>query len=224
MLGRDTVFAKLKAVGWFSGLTPTQQDRLMGVARVFEMGAGESLYTLDDPDVRLFGIAEGSIVVNFPREDGVVLPMASLGQGTWMGELAVMSGHPGLLSVDARTDIVGVSLAAPRVRHLLEVDPAFHAAFYELNRINQALSLRLMAGLTAETAERRVAIRLKILSDYLPPGHEWVELTHSDLAGQVGLSLPSVQRALKSLSQTGCIELGYARIRVLDKTALVQGA
>ena len=160
-------------------------------------------------------MASGSLLLGYPRDDGVQLPVVTVGSGFWLGDLAALSRQPGLVSIEVREDVTGIHVPARQVRHLTRNYPEIFTAFYRLSRINLHLAMRLLAAQSAETATQKVALRLVILSDYAAQDGGWIPVSNDDLSVQLGLSVPTIQRAVKRLADQGFIERGYARIRVL---------
>ena len=66
----------------------------------------------------------------------------------------------------------------------------------------------LLAASAAETAEKKIGLRLLILSDYVASEDPWLPLSHREIAAQLGLSMPTVQRALKRLEGRSALETG----------------
>lgn len=211
----------LKQQGWFSMIDERFQAALAAEARLIHHRKGEDIFHFGDPGAGLFGVVDGSLFLSYPREDGILLPFVPLGRGFWVGDLAVLSGRPGLVSISTQSDVIAVNIPARRVLKLVEQMPEIWQAFYELNRINIGLALRLLAALTVETAEKKIALRLLILSEYQADEHAWLPISNQELAMQLGLALPTVQRAIKRLEGRGALESGYSKIRILDRAAMI---
>ncbi len=211
----------LKRKGWYATIAPRFQNALAAEARLLHVKAGQSMGHYGDSANGLFGIVDGSVLLSFPREDGILLPMAPLGSGFWVGDLSVLSGQAGLMSMSSRTDVVAVNIPTHRTLELVRKMPELYSAFYQLTRININLALRLLAALTADTAQTKIAMRLLILSEYLPHEKAWLPVSNNELAIQLGLSLPTVQRTIKKLEAVGAIESGYSKIRIIDRKAII---
>ena len=216
----NSAFRVLRGRGWFSQINWKFQEALAREARLVRARRGEQIFHFGDPGAGLFGVVSGSVLLSFPREDGILLPLVPLGCGFWVGDLAVLSGKPGIISIETHNDLTAVNISADKVLKLARDMPDIYRAFYELNRINIHLLLRLMTGLTADTADRKIAFRLLILSNYAHGADGWLDLTNHELAAQLGLSLPTVQRAVKRLERNGFLERGYSRIRISDRSAI----
>lgn len=213
-------FKVLKRSGWFARIDPEFQALLERDASLVQAKRGEQLYHYGDPGAGLFGIVSGSVLLSFPRRDGELIPFVPFGEGYWLGDLAVLSGKPGLVSIEVRTDCTAVNIPTKAVLELVKQEPRVYRAFYELNRINIELALRLVAAQTAETTEKKILLRLDVFSDFAPADDGWIHITSEELAVQLGVSLRSVRRAIKAMSETGHVETGYAKIRIANPDAL----
>lgn len=210
----SAAFHVLRKKGWFAEIAPRFRSALAAEAVMFSAETGETIFHFGDSGAGLFGVATGSFRLSVPREDGSLLPVLTLGAGFWLGDQAALSGKPGLVSIEIRESVTGLHIPAERVRRLVRDMPEIYEAFYQLNRINLRLALRLMAALAAETAVEKLALRLLILSEYSDHHSGWMTLTSEDLAAQIGLSVPSIRRALKALADIGFLERRYARVRI----------
>ncbi|WP_425045088.1 Crp/Fnr family transcriptional regulator [Primorskyibacter sp. S87] len=219
MRDRARAFEVLRSRGWFSRINKKMQAALEAESRLVHARCGEQIFHVGDPGAGLFGIVEGSILLSFPREDGVLVPFSPFGTGYWLGDLAALSGKPGMVSIDVRADVTAVNVPAQRVRRLVKKNPEFYKSFYELNRQNLKVALRLLLALTGESAEQRIALRLRVMADYSVRTDGWVDITNQEMAAQTGLSVPTVQRAVSRLVKCGFLERGYSRIRILDSEA-----
>lgn len=220
----EPAFAKLREKGWFSSLQADVQDDLMSSARLLHCKKGEHIYTIGDPGAGLFGLVSGSFNLLLARDDGQLVSVFRVDPGYWLGDLAVLSGESGMITIEAVSDVVFVNVPAGKVLQMVENDPRLYKSFYALSRRNMALALRIIAGLTAHSSEMRIVLRLLLLDDVTDSLQTEVSVRQSDLCAQLGLSAPTVQRALKKLSDRKLVDLGYSRIRVLDRQGLLNFA
>ena len=158
-------FRFLRSHGWFSTIDPRLQDALQAEARIVRAKRGDQVFHFGAPGGGLFGVITGAFLISFPREDGVLQPLVPFGPGFWIGDLAALSGKSGIVGLEIQRDVETVNVPAQRVRALVRETPEFWADFYQLNRINVGLALRLLAAMTVETVDEKVALRLNILSD-----------------------------------------------------------
>lgn len=218
----ENAFAQLGETGWFSTLHSAVQAELMSSARLLHCERGEHILNIGDPAAGLFGLVSGSCGLLLARDDGQLVPVFRVDPGYWLGDLAVLSGERVLVTIEAVSDVVFVNVPANKVLQMVEQDPGLYKSFYALNRRNMALALRVIAGLTAESSEVRIALRLLLLNDFAESPQSDVTVRQSDLCLHLGLSAPTVQRALKKFSDRNLIDVGYSRIRVLNRLGLLK--
>ena len=70
-------------------------------------------------------------------------------------------------------------------------------------------------------ADQRLALRLLHLEESLAQPGSWIDLSQGELAAMAVVSVPTIQRALRKLSQAGLVELGYGRVRIVNRAALL---
>lgn len=64
------------------------------------------------PASSLFGIVEGTIQLSVRRGGGVLLPFVPFGAGYWLGDVAMLSGEPGLVSIESTSDVTAAHIPA----------------------------------------------------------------------------------------------------------------
>ena len=84
----------LKTVELFSGLAPADADALAALAREEVFQKGQIIFRERDPGGKLYLILTGAIDVSKSAADGTLLPLARLGRGEILGEIAAFDGGP----------------------------------------------------------------------------------------------------------------------------------
>ena len=217
----DDAFARLRQTGWYSLLEPTAQQKIAASAALLHFQQGNHIYNAGELGAGLFGLVDGSYDLHVPRLDGELVAVLNMSPGYWIGDLAILSGEPGLVTMQATSDSTLVHVPAHIVEKMVEDDPSMYREFYKISRQNTELALQVVAGLVAGKAENKILLRL-ILLDELNAGQDgWIDILREDLAGHLGLSYPSVHRVLKQHADDGIIELSYGRMRVLQRKKLL---
>jgi CRP/FNR family cyclic AMP-dependent transcriptional regulator len=204
----------------FADVTPEDVRRLLSIARRRTFARGEVVFHRDDPANALHLIVEGRFAVVITTPLGETAMLAVRGPGDAFGELALVSGGEAARSATvsalepsetrsvmqddfkrlrrehAGIDAVLVAILAERVRRLSE-------------RLTEAYYL---------SAETRVLRRLVEVADlYGGP----VPLPQEALAELAGTSRATVNRVLREQELRGVVQLGRAKIVVLDRDALI---
>ncbi|OSP55290.1 hypothetical protein BV911_08230 [Pseudoruegeria sp. SK021] len=207
--------------GWFSTRSQHTRDRLSNIAKLHVFDAGQSIYRFGDPANGIFGLVSGSFEIMIPRADGMDITIYKADPGYWIGDLAQFSGETRLVSLVAAELTQVLHLPQPELVQLLAEDPRLYADFYELSHVNVALGLRLIANLAIAPSDARIAAHLAMHDKTRADGAYEVQLSQTKLAELVALSVPTVERVLRRLQKEGILELGYGRIRVIDRLALL---
>jgi CRP-like cAMP-binding protein len=215
------VWAMLEARGWLAERSPDVRARLSEIARVRRYAPGENLYSAGEEALGVYGIARGALDISIPREDGQEIVIHRTQPGFWIGDLALFSAQRRVVTATAATDVVAAFLSKDRLAQLLEQHPELVTDFYMLSHRNVATTLRLVANLSIPRAEARIALRLLIHDQRQGKDQDWMPLSQEKLAQLTALSLPTVQRALRYLAEEDIVELGYGRLRVIDRERLL---
>jgi CRP-like cAMP-binding protein len=214
------VWALLEARGWLSERSPDVRTRLRGIARVRSYQPGENLFSTGERPLGVYGVARGALDISIPREDGQEIIVHRTQPGFWVGDLALFSAQRRIITATAATDAVVAFLPKDRLAQLLERHPELVTDFYMLSHRNVATTLQLIANLSIPRAETRIALRLLIYDQRQGSEQDWLPLSQEKLAQVTALSVPTVQRALRHFVEAGAVELGYGRVRVIDRDRL----
>ncbi len=208
--------APLDSVGWLSQQPEAFKAWAARVGRWRSYAAGQVLYQAGDPADGLYGLAQGSLELTFPlvAEEPVMIYRAEV--GFWIGDNAELAGVPRLVSLTAASPSRVLQLPRENVRQLLSQHPEFWQCFYRLSSINVGTAITLLSESLALTVRARVCRRLLTLS----AGPGAASITQEDLAKLVGVARTTLRRALAELAEMGAVELGYRRVRVLDRKLL----
>lgn len=212
----------LEKHGWLAERSADVRSVLRAVAttRVYE--AGQALYLSGDAPDGVYGLVEGALDVSIPRADGLDLTIHRAESGFWVGDLALIAKQVRLVSVRAAVMSELVYIPQDGIRAIIASRPEIVTDFYALSHRNVQTILGLLGNLSISPSEIRVAWRLLLLDEDLTAGKGWIQLSQEKLAELVALSVPTLQRALRQLETSGLIELGYRRIRVADRVALLR--
>ncbi|MEZ0278141.1 MAG: Crp/Fnr family transcriptional regulator [Methylibium sp.] len=122
----------LEVQGWFAERSKATRARLSAIAKLRTFVKDERIFLAGDPANGIFGLVSGSLNVSFPRGYGEDYTVHRAVVGFWIGELALVSGKPRLVSVRAAEPTVMVHLSAQDLTKLLREDPRLYAVFYAL--------------------------------------------------------------------------------------------
>jgi thioredoxin reductase (NADPH) len=120
----------------FPTLEPIEVERLRRFGEVRSYGAGAALVRVGETGHGLVIILAGHVVITRRTESGHGEPIVTHGPGSFMGELAQLSGRPALVDADALEPVEALIIPPARLRALLVAEAELG------ERIMRALILR----------------------------------------------------------------------------------
>ncbi|WP_299653435.1 FAD-dependent oxidoreductase [uncultured Jannaschia sp.] len=120
----------------FPTLTADEIMRLARFGATQTFGAGEALYRAGETGHGLVILQRGSVTISHADPSGVRTQIASQTVGTFLGEIAQISGRPSLVDATADDDVQALVIAPDRLRALLIAEAEIG------ERIMRALILR----------------------------------------------------------------------------------
>ncbi|MGI1660687.1 Crp/Fnr family transcriptional regulator [Palleronia sp. KMU-117] len=211
----------LSVRGWLASRDPAFQQQVLALARLRSFAPKQTIYRVGDEPDGLYGVVEGSVSISVPTDNGLDYLAVRADPGLWIGDLALFSDQRRLVTVTAATAVTALFVSALDMRAIVRADPERFRDFYALTHENMALTLRLLTNVATPGSDHRLGMRLLQHDDMQPTPGQWLEYSQDELAQMLAMSLPTLQRALKRLAQAGMIEVGYARMRVIDRDRLI---
>src|SRR5262245_353643 len=120
----------------FPVLDPAEIDRLHRFGEVQAYGAGAHLVESGEVSLGMFVVLSGEVAVTQHNALGRDQPIVTHGPGSFMGELAQLSGRPALLDARAVRPVEALVIPPPRLRDVLVAEADLG------ERIMRALILR----------------------------------------------------------------------------------
>ncbi|WP_333835113.1 Crp/Fnr family transcriptional regulator [Rubrimonas sp.] len=212
----------LARAGWFSDRSERTRALIGTEARLRRFRPGEALYHVGDAPNGLYGLVEGALRISVPRDDGEDYVIHRADPGFWIGDAAQFSDDARLVTLIAVAHTTVVHIPAEALERLVDAEPRLYRDFYALTHWNLRTALRLFVNTLVPESDLRVALRLLHQDELAGQTERGVALAQAEFADLVGLSLPTLQRALRRLAEAGLVELGYGRIRILDRAGLLR--
>lgn len=211
----------VRSKGWLSRRAPAFQDAILDLALARDFDAGAVLYRYGDPAEGLFFVVSGAVMITVPADDGQESVAHREQAGFWVGDLAALAEETRLVTLVATAPTRTLFVPMDRVAALVEATPRYYREFYALSHENMQTALRILANLAVARADHRLTLRLLHLDEQQGRRGAWIAISQEELAAMVAVSVPTLQRALRRLSEAGLTEHGYGKIRVLDRAALI---
>jgi CRP/FNR family transcriptional regulator, cyclic AMP receptor protein len=206
-------------------LSETARDGLLSRGALREYSTGSTMFMEGDRSKHVIAIDGGWVKVVAETEDGGHALLAIRSRGDLVGEQAAIEDQPRSASVISASPVRAYVIPQSMFLQYLEDHPDVHIA------VTRALSAKLrwatrrradFSGLPVHVRAARVLRELTCMNSR--PTSAGVELgyalTQSEFAALVGVSEPSLQRALHKLREEGVLETGYRRIIIRDMAAL----
>ncbi len=215
------VLAGFSKRGWLAGRSENARRLILSCGRVRRYEEGETIYHIGDPPEGLYGLIKGGVIVTIPNDAGTDFAVYQSTNGFWIGDLALFADQVRLVSVVASEDTEVLFLPSRRIQKLVGEHPELIQDFYALSHVNMAIALRLLANMAILDTKKRMAAWLLFSNDGLGENETWIPTSQERLAAMIAVSVPTAQRLLKSLAGLNLVEIGYRRLRVRDRAALV---
>jgi CRP-like cAMP-binding protein len=204
---------------------------LMDVARHLRrrrFRRGEVIFHQGDPGDALHLVSSGAVKIVLPSTEGEEAIIATLRNGDFFGELALLDGAPRSATAVAQEACETWTLPRDIFHDLLERDASLRASLLA----GLARELRRLTGQVEDLhfldLGGRLAMRLVRLARESDPGAREVRLdwpyTQSDLAAMIGGTRQSVNRLLADLVDRGLVSIERDTLTIPDVVALAREA
>ncbi|MES0824315.1 Crp/Fnr family transcriptional regulator [Ruegeria sp. SCP11] len=211
----------LQESGWFSKRPEVFRRELLECAVAKTFDAWETLYHHGDPANGIFAVLSGGVQITAPSDDGQEFVLHREGAGFWIGDLALFADAPRLVSVVTTQVTQALFFPNTRIAKLVKANPLYVRDFYALTQENMQTALRIMANLAVTGSEKRLVLRLLHLDEGTSKRDGWIVVSQEELSEMIAVSQPTLHRSLHRLANLGLIELGYGRVRLMDRQALI---
>ncbi|MDT8447603.1 MAG: cyclic nucleotide-binding domain-containing protein [bacterium] len=106
----------------FSKLSRGELKKVAKIIHERHYAAGESLFRMGEPGAAMFIVKAGQVDIVMPKEDSNGLILASLGPGSFLGELALLDDSPRSASAVAPKDTVAMAFFRADLNKLIETE------------------------------------------------------------------------------------------------------
>jgi CRP/FNR family transcriptional regulator, anaerobic regulatory protein len=205
-------------------LSPALTAQLHTRARVVAAPAGVVAFAEDSPCAGLTLVTGGSIRIVRSSAQGreILLYRVRAGESCILSVCCLLGRTSYAARGVVETDLTGVNIPAGFFDTLVAESPAFRSFVFDLFGSRIAALLQLVEEVAFHRLDTRLAALL--LRDFAGAGATELELTHQDLADQVGSVREIVSRNLEALQERGAIALGRGRLTLVNPAALAASA
>ncbi|MBB6252363.1 Crp/Fnr family transcriptional regulator [Nitrospirillum iridis] len=212
----------LEARGWLAEQSADLRAEILARGRLRAYADGQAVYRGGDAPDGLYALVSGRMRLATVQEDGREVVILHAGPGHWFGEVSMVDGLPRGQTAVARGDSLVLHLPAQAFARIVDADPRRWANFAGIlsRHLRQATHYlgEVLALPTPQRAARLLALLCRL--EEAGAGPCILPLSQDDLAGMLGLSRQTTNRALGRLERAGLVRLGYGGIQVPDGAAL----
>ena len=226
----EETFTLLQAVPVFETLGDEDLHRVAEVVVTRRFPGGQVIFREGDPSNTCYVVRSGHARAIREHPDGRTITLTHFGPGDIFGELAMFDDELRSATVETLDEVDLIAIPGRDMRRLMTEHGAIASKLVvSLGRRMRIANERLTRQ-SFQTVQSRVAI---VLGDLVTQarlegaggdgnGDDPVELTitQADIAQLAGCSRESASRFLTTLANSGAIEQGRGRIKVLDTDVL----
>lgn len=231
MVYEDATITKLRPLlvqdSWFGACAPAFQDALLTYGKVRRLVDGEALYSrMTQPEQSLFCVLEGALCIGSTDTNGLASMLVYLEPFHWFGELPLIDGQP--RTHDAVADGTTCVLCVPEDRLIrwLESHPENWRDLARLCAYKLRVAYKVLGepGTLLQLVARRLWLAAHGFGSRTEDPRTILRLSQEQLAFMLGVSRPSVHKALRMLELEGIIKQHYRKIEVIDLAGLAASA
>jgi len=216
----------LASIPYFAGLDDLTRRSIARSAQARRYAAEQVVFLEGEPSAGLCVVASGWLKAIKLSHDGREHILDLLGPGDVFNAIGVFAADTNPATVIALEPAQVWMFPRELMRRLLETQPALaHAVIEDLaGRVLHLITM--VEDLSLRTVEARLARLLleqtaSAITDTVPR-QRWA--TQAEMASRLGTVPDVVNRALRSLSQAGCIHVERHQIQIIDRAALLNKA
>jgi len=182
--------------------------------------AGEMIHDRGDKPAYMGIVVSGAVRLVSPRNDGREIHLTRVDVGQNFGDMVLPFGelctHRALAIEDAQIDRISVGAFEQIVQQ-----PNVAYALYKVAAYRLALTMDILDDMRTLPADALVA---KLLLSFHDNGDQrrTLDFVQENLASYLGVSLVTLNKALRSLKEKGLVATGYRQLKVTDPNRLRQ--
>lgn len=212
---------------WFQSLLKADSEALLKHAKPLKISAGEILYQQGDStnvhSSGFFGLLSGVIKISFLHANGSEGILTFIEPGNWFGEVSMLADLPRPQMAIAQQDCELLNINHKQFSDLM-LGAGFASSVAQLVANRLCMMYRLMEDATLSSTHDRICRRLLMLShgdiSQSQQARQIISASQESMANMLGISRPTLNKALQKLARTGAIALHYGFIEILDSSQL----
>lgn len=203
----------INKASFFDYLTTEEIDILKEKSIEHTIPAKKVFIEQESPTDTIYFITEGSVMVFKTTVDGEEIPLAILGTGDIVGEMAGADQNKRSATVRALQNTKVLAITGTNFRQVIQLHPQIALAllFYLTQRIRNIN--QVVEDISTQALIQRTWKTLSILKKHFINNE--VTLTHEELASIIGATRARVSETLNILEDEGKVILSAKKITVL---------
>lgn len=199
-------------------ITDPAWRRTVKAARVMTIEAGKVVFRENGACVNFLLIMDGSVRVQRLAANGQVITLYHLGAGQAceLTTICLLGGKCYPAEGVAETRVQAVVIPAALFRETLAYSPAFSQ--FVFSSVDKGMNELIL--LLEEVAFGHVDRRLAHCLVHMSQSRDYLDITHQDLAEELGTAREVVSRVLKEFERQGWVRLQRGHIELCDRHRL----
>jgi len=182
--------------------------------------AGEMIHDRDDQPAYMGVVVSGAVRLVSPRHDGREIYLTRVNAGQNFGDMTLPFGnscvHRALAIEDTQIDRITSAAFAQ-----ISEQPNIVFALYKVAAFRLALTMEMLDDMRTLPADALLAKLLLSFHESMKKP-QTLDFVQENLASYLGVSLVTLNKALRSLKTAGLVETGYRQVRIIDPERLEQ--
>jgi CRP/FNR family transcriptional regulator len=195
-----------------AGLSPDERKPLLQAALSMVLPANATVFAPDEDCAHFILVLEGHVRVYQLGADGNEIVLYRLGPGSIciLTTLALLADQSYSAFAVTETPVRAIGLPAATFHQLMGHSAQFRSFVFQSQAARLSDLMRVIQNVAFESIDSRLAARLIALS----VGGQALEITHQQLAAEIGTAREVVSRHLKAFEKRGWVSLGRGRVEL----------
>ncbi|CAM4184155.1 MULTISPECIES: Crp/Fnr family transcriptional regulator [Lelliottia] len=207
--------------GWLSLMPEDFRTRLLKHALLLKFEPGQFIFRTGAPAGGIFGLVDGTVVINTAPLDSVPRLIHIAVPGGWTGEDSFLTGDTRRIEVVAQSETWILHVPIKAMEQMVSAYPNDIRAFGVISIQQADSALRIVHDLQKRNISSRIASALHRMS--------WstdspVTVSQDNLSIITNTSRKQVNNVIQRFVEEGWVETSYRSITVKDPSALLQHA
>jgi CRP/FNR family cyclic AMP-dependent transcriptional regulator len=208
----------LKRIPLFASLPEADQLHLVNLLRRENLRKGETLFRQGEVGTALYLILQGRIKISLSRQTEAVT-LAILGQGEFLGEMALLDGLPRSADAIAMEDsylyaLNRLDFLSFLANNVKAVRAVLSSLSLRLRRTDTLLAEMCFLNVSVRLAHKLVELAEAQRPDEKNPGEYTLKISQQELGNILGVTRESINKELKQLRDKGVVSTSRNFIRI----------